>query len=148
MLIFSPIFSSFIRRTQLSLQHQISIFTIICTEDSTISTKSVAMGLILQNCRPQEWLCHYFFLWNKFVLSEEILVSRLYELWLRIFWFLTENTNSKKMSTLIFPIHFFLPVGSHLWQVNSWKRLIFSHLRRMASWKRVTRMDLGQVRSS
>ena len=36
--IFSPIFSSFIRRTQLSLQHQISIFTIICTEDSIIST--------------------------------------------------------------------------------------------------------------
>ena len=52
--IFSPFFSSFIRRTLLSLQHQISIFTIICTEDSIISTKSVAMGLTMQNCRPQE----------------------------------------------------------------------------------------------
>ena len=52
--IFSPFFSSFIRRTHLSLQHQISICTIICTEDSIISTKSVAMGLTMQNCRPQE----------------------------------------------------------------------------------------------
>ena len=52
--IFSPFFSSFIRRTLLSLQHQISTFTIICTEDSIISTKSVAMGLTMQNCRPQK----------------------------------------------------------------------------------------------
>ena len=52
--IFSPVSSSFIRRTQLSLQHQISIVTIIYTEDSTISTKSVAMGFTMLNCRPQE----------------------------------------------------------------------------------------------
>ena len=99
--IFSPFFSSFIRRTLLSLQHQISIFTIICTEDSIISTKSVAMGLTMQNCRPQEWLCLSFFYETSSRWVREFLYQDYMSCDLGYFGFWLKNTNSKKKSTLI-----------------------------------------------